>query len=145
MARLRQQAALLLLCLMNAVAHLHPAPEQAGRWNDRVYQGIVSPRGRTVREPGHGGGGAAGDARRRLRPIALSQASYSLPTVHGCPLLHHLLSPRGVQCWSSANAWSCATAQVLTRHAMADDEPKQWSVDGFFLSHSSWRYAWGER
>ncbi|KAJ1467530.1 hypothetical protein T484DRAFT_1921475, partial [Baffinella frigidus] len=75
MARLQHRVAWALLCLANAMAHLHPPPETAERWNDRVYQGMVSPRGRTAREPGEGGGGAANGARRRLRPITLKQMS----------------------------------------------------------------------
>ena len=82
MVRLQHRAALVLLCLLaNAVAYLHPPPEDAERWNARVYQGMVSPRGRTAREPGRGGGGAANETRRRLRPITLKQVGHPRPLV----------------------------------------------------------------
>jgi len=82
MVRLQHRAALVLLCLLaNAVAYLHPPPEEAERWNARAYQGMVSPRGRTAREPGEGGGGAANQTRRRLRPITLKQVAHPRPLV----------------------------------------------------------------
>ena len=76
MVRLQPRLALAVLCLANAMAHLHPPPEKADRWNSRVYQGMVSPRGRTAREPGEEGGGAATKTRRRLRPITLKQVGH---------------------------------------------------------------------